>query len=197
MRRLLLAAALCTFLFTAAPAFSQQRESNAEDAGEANLEGWRWVNFLILSGGLGYLIAKSGGPFFQNRSRQIRQEMTDAEAARKDAEARAAAVDRRLASLDSEIAELRAESQREAAAEQERMRRQTSADMAKIRAHAEQEISAAGKAARQELKKYSAELAISLAEQKLRARVTTDTQDALVRGFVRDLDNPSSRAQAT
>jgi hypothetical protein len=37
------------------------------------------------------------------------------------------------------------------------------------------------------LKRYAAELAIGLAEQKIRARMTPETQDALVRGFVRDL----------
>ncbi|HEY3638271.1 MAG TPA: hypothetical protein VGK90_08960, partial [Rhizomicrobium sp.] len=84
---------------------------------------------------------------------------------------------------------LRAESQKEASSEQERMRQQTATEMVKIRAHAEQEIASAGKADRLELKKYSAELAVALAEQKLRARITPDAQEALVRGFVRDLDS--------
>jgi hypothetical protein len=42
-----------------------------------------------------------------------------------------------------------------------------------------------------ELKRYSAELAIQLAEQKIRARMTPETQDELVRGFVDDLAHPS------
>ena len=45
-----------------------------------------------------------------------------------------------------------------------------------------------------ELKRYSADLAIALAEQRLRARMTPETQDALVRGFVRDLEPPASHA---
>jgi F0F1-type ATP synthase membrane subunit b/b' len=76
------------------------------------------------------------------------------------------------------------------------MQRETVAHIAKIRAHAQQEIAAAGKAARVELKRYAADLAIGLAGQKLRVRATPDTQEALVRGFVRDLDSPSSKAQA-
>jgi F-type H+-transporting ATPase subunit b len=115
--------------------------------------------------------------------------MMDAEEERKAAEKRAAEVDRRLANLESDIQALRAESQKEASSEQERMRQQTATEMVKIRAHAEQEIASAGKAARLELKKYSAELAVALAEQKLRARITPDAQEALVRGFVRDLDS--------
>jgi F0F1-type ATP synthase membrane subunit b/b' len=64
-----------------------------------------------------------------------------------------------------------------------------------VRAHAEQEIAAAGKTARVELKQYAAELAIGLAAQKLRARMTPDTQEGLVRGFVRDIDNLAGPVQ--
>jgi F0F1-type ATP synthase membrane subunit b/b' len=67
------------------------------------------------------------------------------------------------------------------------MAQQTEAEIAKIQAHAEQEIASAGKAARMSLKRYAADLAVSLAEQKVRARMTPDTEDALVQGFVRNL----------
>ena len=40
--------------------------------------------------------------------------------------------------------------------EHERVRQETAAELAKIRAHAEREIASAGKAARAELKRYSA-----------------------------------------
>jgi len=156
----------------------------------------KWANFLVLAGGLGYLIGKNAGPFFVARMQKIREEMTLAEEARKNAERRMAEVERRLAGLDAEIAALRTDSQKEAANEGGRMQRQTVADIAKIRAHAQQEIAAAGKAARAELKRYAADLAIGLAGQKLRVRATPDTQEALVRGFVRDLDSPSSKEQA-
>jgi F-type H+-transporting ATPase subunit b len=196
--RLVLALALCLLPLTPA-AFSQEGggQAAAENSGEGGLEIWRWANFVLLVGGLGYLIGKYGGAFFAKRSLQIRKDMWDAEEARKAAERRAVEVDARLANLEAEIAALRAESQKEAAAEQQRIRQQTAADMARIRAQAEQEIAAAGKAARMDLKRYSAELAIGLAEQKLRARVHPSTQESLVRGFVRDLESVSSKAQAT
>jgi F0F1-type ATP synthase membrane subunit b/b' len=99
----------------------------------------------------------------------------------------AAEVERRLANLEAEIVALRAESGKEEEAETGRFGRHTAAEIAKTQAHAQEEIAAAGKAARLELKRYCAELAVGLAEQKIRARMTPDTQDALVRGFVRDL----------
>jgi F-type H+-transporting ATPase subunit b len=171
--------------FSAALGLAAEETKKGEE--ESGLQIWKWANFLVLAGGLGYLIGKKGGPFFAARSVKIRKDMTDAGDARKDAEARAAEVDRRLASLEAEIAALRAESQKEEQAETGRFGRHTAAEIVKTQAQAEEEIVAAGKAARLELKRYCAELAMGLAEQKIRARMTPDTQDALVRGFVRDL----------
>jgi len=193
--------ALC--FLTAAPLGLAQEEPKGgetqkeESFGERYELPLKWVNFLILAGLLGYLVSKNAGPFYAARSRKIREEMMEGQMAREAAEKRAADVDRRLANLESEIAELRAETQRAGAVEAERMRQQVAADMARIRTQSEQEIAAAGKSARIELKRYSAGLAIELAEQRLRARITPETEDALVRGFVRDLNNPSSQAQAT
>ena len=155
--------------------------------GEAGLAMWKWANFLVLAAGLGYLIGKNAGPFFDARSMKIRKDMVESAEVRKEAEARAAEMDRRLANLQNEIAALRSESQRETQAEKERQAQQTVSEIAKIQAHAEQEIAAAAKAARSELKRYPAELAVGLAAQKVRARMTPQTEDALVQNFVQDL----------
>jgi len=193
---LALAAALC---LPARVSFAQEpKESLAQKADEAGekahaseeegkLEIWKWANFLILAGGLGYLIGKNAGPFFAARSASIRKDMEDSLAQRNDAEARAADVERRLASMEADIAALRSEGERDSRAEAERIEHQTAAEIAKIQAHSEQEIASAGKAARMELKRYASELAVELAEQKVRARMTPDAQDALVQGFVRNL----------
>lgn len=125
-------------------------------------------------------------------ARRFQQDMLDAKAVREDAEKRAADVDRRLANLGAEIAALKAESQAEAKAETERSLKHTAEEIAKIQAHAEQEIVAAGKAARLDLKRYSVELAVQLAEQKISTRMTGEEQDNLVRGFVHDLKHPAS-----
>ena len=176
----------------------EPKESLAEKADEAgnkahaeeeegSMDIWKWANFLILAGGLGYLVGKNAGPFFAARSAAIRKDMEESLAVRKDAELRAADVDRRLAHLEADLAALRSEGERDARAEAERIERHTAAEIAKIQQHSEQEIVSAGKAARMELKRYAAELAVQMAEQKVRARMTPDTQDALVQGFVRNL----------
>jgi F-type H+-transporting ATPase subunit b len=178
----------------AAPAHEHGDDRDVAREEHGGMEAWKWANFVILAGALGYMIAKNAGPFFNARTQQIRKDMLESREARQQAEARAAEVDRRLAALGSDIAALQAESQQEARNETERLSRHTAAEIAKIQAHAEQEIASAGKAARTELKRYAAQLAVTLAEQRLRARMTPDTQQSLVRGFVRDLEPPTSRA---
>jgi F-type H+-transporting ATPase subunit b len=171
--------------------------AEGEGGGEGNIAVWKWANFLVLAGALIYIILKNAGPFFEARTRQIRKDMIESEQIRADAEARAAEVDRRLANLANEIASLRGDAQRQSEVAMKRATEQTAADMAKIQAHAEQEIAAAGKAARNDLRRYSAELAVQLAEQKIRARMTPDAQDALVKRFARQLDPPVSSGAHT
>ena len=182
-----------------APAAHEAAKHEAAGHGEGGHEEgpgivWKWANFALLAGGLGYMIAKNAGPFFAARTQQIRKDMVDSQESRRQAEARAAEVDRRLAALGTEIAALRSESQRETQAETERLAKHTAAEIAKLQAHAEQEIVSAGKAARTELKRYSARLAIELAGQRLSDRMNYQTQQALVRGFMRDIDPGSSHA---
>jgi len=169
-------------------------EPATESEGEA--EGvspvWAWANFAILAGVLGYLIAKHGGPWFAARSATIRKGIAEAEEIRKNAEARAAEVDRKLAGLQSEVESLRRTAHEERASEGERIRRQTEADLARLREHAASEIEAAGKAARLELKRYASQLAVDLAEQKIRRQMTPEVQSALIESFARDLRQPSA-----
>jgi F-type H+-transporting ATPase subunit b len=203
MRRLAAMAALILVASAGLLAAQEHESEAAKEAGEnptagehGKLEAWKWVNFLILAGGLGWLAKKNAGPFFASRSRQIRKQMVEADEVRAEAERRSAEVDRKLANLKAEIEGLHREAQAEAESEGRRYQEETAADLAKIEAHAQQEIAAAGKQARLELRRYSAELALGLAGQKIRARMTPGTQAALVQKFVKDLE-PASRAQTS
>jgi len=192
MRRSILSTSFVLFLLLSPSAIRAEEKGGAEQGG---LKVWEWANFALLAAGLGYVIGKNAGPAFNARGRRIRKEMVEAEEAKREADTRAAEVERRLAHLADEIAALRAEAQREEEAENGRYASNTAAEIAKIQAHAEQEITSAGKAARMELKRHAAELALALAEQKLRARITPETEDRLVRGFVKNVESSVSAAQ--
>lgn len=184
-------AALALMLLVKLPAPAQQHETEAEkvkDSTGVTEHGpnvfWGWANFLLLAGGLGYLVKKNAGPYFAQRSLEIRKGMADADAARSASDAKVAEVDRRLANLHSEIEALRTGAQQEAVADAERVRREAAAEMVKIQSHVAEEIASAAKSATLELRRYSADLALALAEQKIAARLSPETQDRLVKTFV-------------
>ena len=158
---------------------------------------WKLANFAILAAGLGFLIVKQAGPYFATRSIEIQKGIVESQKLRADAEARAAAMDAKLASLGVEVEAMRKSARDEAAQEGQRIRQETERELAKIQTHAEQEISSALKAAQAELKSYSAQLAVNLARQKVRERMTPADQDALVQGFVADLGGKLDQPRAT
>jgi F-type H+-transporting ATPase subunit b len=167
-------------------------EHEAAGHGNPNEIWWKWANFALLAAALGYLIRKNAGPFFTGRTAEIRRGIDEAEKARAGAEARMKEVDARLTNLGVEVAALKENAAREQAAAAERLRAQTAVDLAKIQAHGRQEIAAAGKAARTELKRYAAQLSLSMAEEKVRQRITPESHDALVRGFAERLPQRQS-----
>jgi F-type H+-transporting ATPase subunit b len=156
-------------------------------AAEPEMTGWKWANFAILVAGIGYLMVKQAGPFFAARSIEIRKGIAEAQKLRAEAEAGVAAVEAKLASLSTEVETLRKAYRDEAAQEGDRLRAETERELAKIRTNADQDIALALKAAQTELKRYSAQLALDLAKQKVRARMTPAAQDELVQDFVTEL----------
>ncbi|MBI1898225.1 MAG: hypothetical protein HYZ57_10305 [Acidobacteria bacterium] len=159
-----------------------------EARGVGNEIWWKWANFVILFGLLGYFISKRAGNFFQNRTAMIRQGIVEASRMKAEAEAKAAEIDKKLAGISAEIADLRRSARAEIEAEGARVRAQTEQQLLKVQANAEQEVASAAKAASAELKAHAAGLALQLAEQQLRSRLTQQNQAALLDSFLRDLD---------
>ena len=87
--------------------------------------------------------------------------------------------------MDDEISGMRATSDKEAAAEEQRIKAAAAEDARRIVESAEQEIAAATKAARRELTTYAADLAVTLATKQI--QVDTPTDQALVRRFAHQL----------
>lgn len=189
MKRILLLLALVTASFALAqhPQAAPEGARHEESKHERDLTGWKWANFFILAGLLGWLISKNAGPFFAGRTKAIQKGIAEAAKLKYSAEVQARGIEERLAGLQAEIDAMRAEARQELQAEAERLKADTAQMLAKVQSQAEQDIAAAAKAARQELKAHSAELAARLAEGKLRARLDAAAQSNLVEGFVADL----------
>jgi F-type H+-transporting ATPase subunit b len=161
--------------------------AQAEHKPEKDMTVWKWANFAILVGVLGYLIAKNAGPFFAARTAEIQKGIEEARRIGAEAAARASAIERRMSALDSEIASMRAQATAEAEAEGLRIREETERDLARIRANGQREIESAAKSARESLRLHAADLALGLARERIARQMTPAGQSDLVDAFVRNL----------
>jgi F-type H+-transporting ATPase subunit b len=190
MRRLVLILAFAAF-----GAWAQEHAAPAHGEAEHKSEGpaevsiwWKWANFAILAGGLGYMVAKNAPAYFASRNEEIRKGLEEGAELQREANARTAAMEARLKNLDTEIAELKSKSKAEIRAEGDRIQAETQAAMAKIQAHAESEIASAAKFERAQMKIYAADLALKLAEEKLRGRVNSQVDAGLMQSFLKGLN---------
>lgn len=139
------------------------------------------LNFAIIFFAMAWLLRKNLPGYFQGRTSLIQKGIEEARKASEEARQRLNDVEGRLSRLDSEIAAMQREAEENAKAEEQRVQAAGEEERRRIVASAEQEIEMSANAARRELKSYVAELAIELAEKKI--RVNKDTDEALVRAF--------------
>ncbi len=147
----------------------------------------KFFNFLVLFGLLGYLLRKPAAEYFTARTQAIRQGMAEARRAREEAEKRLAEIEQRLTRLAEEIEALRAEAGREAAAQRENLLAAAGVEAQKILAAAEAEIGTLARAARLDLKAFTAQLAVELAEERIRSQMNPEVQGRLLSAYVEDL----------
>jgi len=139
------------------------------------------INFVLLASAVIYGLAKMLPKTFRNRNTAIQKGLVDARTATEEARARLGAVESRLAKLDEQIAGMRQQANADIEREAQKLQAGVEAQKAKIVTDAETEIQAVSAAARRELQKYAAELAISQVARKL--EVTAATDKLLVESF--------------
>jgi F-type H+-transporting ATPase subunit b len=145
------------------------------------------LNFAVIAGAVGYLSKKNLPGFFRERTASIQKAMREARQASEEANRRLADIETRLSRLDTEIAGMRGAAEKEAVAEEARIKAAAEEDARKIVESAEQEIAAAAKLARRELTAYAGNLAVSLAAKQI--KVDSATDQALVREFAKELSS--------
>ena len=143
------------------------------------------VNFAGIALFIWVLLKTKLPQAFRERTAAIQKGIREAQAASADANRRLSDIEARLSKMDAEVAEIRQSAEREAAAEEERIRKAAEHDAQKIVEGAEAEIQAFARNARRELKGYAASLAVDLAGRRIKVDESTDR--ALVREFVGQL----------
>jgi F-type H+-transporting ATPase subunit b len=163
-----------------------------------SLDGAYWLavvlNFAIVVGVIVWASRKNLPAMFRNRTASIQKSLEEARKASEDANRRLSEIESRLGHLDDEIHQMRAASEKEAAAEEERIKASAAEEARRISESASQEIAATTKAARRELTAYAADLAVSLASKQI--HVDTSTDQALVRRFGQQISTNGGTGKA-
>jgi F-type H+-transporting ATPase subunit b len=150
---------------------------------------YKTINFVILVGGLGYLLRKPMAEFFSSRSASIQKSLDEGRKALEASQAQLKAVEDKLGRLEAEIAAFKESAAREMAAERQRLQQAAAEEAARILESARAQMDTALRGAKVDLKKYTAEKSVTLAEQLIRTRLDDSGRRRLVTQFVATLES--------
>lgn len=148
---------------------------------------WKWGNFILLFGGLAYYLRRPLREFLDSRARGIERGLANGKQAQQEAEAKMSAIEVRLARIGEEIDGLKKQATQESGEERRRIIESSHAEAEKVVAMAKREIEGLQRSARFELKAHVAELAVGLAEERLRSDLGENENQRIISRFVRSL----------
>ena len=158
----------------------------AEDAPKwwdyPGFEVWKFVNLFIFVGALVFVLVRKAklGEAFKTRREGIKAELNKARIERDAALAKLKEVEERLSGLNAETATIKEKAEREAADERERITQSTEAEITKLSAQAQREIENAGKAAKNELRRFTAEQSVRMAEDLIKRDLRPEDDARLI-----------------
>ena len=155
-------------------------------------EAWKFLNLGIFVIALIFAMRKLGVPqMFRDRKETIKRELARAQQERDAALLKLKEVEARLGLLDTEVANLKEQSVREAAEERERIAQATETEIVKLSQQGAREIESAGKIAKKELRRYTAEQSVRLAEQIVRREMRPEDDARLIANNIEELGGPA------
>jgi F-type H+-transporting ATPase subunit b len=147
----------------------------------------RLVNFGILVGALVYLLRSPIAAYLASRSTQIRQELVSASEMRAAASGQLAEIERKMQALPAELESLRKQGAEDVKAEQARIAQAATQERTRLLEQTRREIEMRLRIARRELTEHAAQLAVQVAEQRIRHSITPDDQIRLVDRYASQL----------
>jgi len=175
--------------------FSQDHEGTSSEEGHkaAHAESplaivWKWGNFLILFGGLGWYLRKPLQEFLTSRSKSIEEGLETGRRAKEGALKKLSEIEARLSQMDTEIKRLKDQALAEAEEEKTHILADAREEATRILDMARKEIEGLKKTARLELRSHVAQLAVKLAEERLGASLTPEANSKMIQQFLQTLD---------
>jgi F-type H+-transporting ATPase subunit b len=138
------------------------------------------LNFGILIGALVYFLKGPIAGYLAGRSAQIRQDLVTAAETRKAATAQLEQIHQQLAALPAELASLKTRGEEDVRAEKARISEAAAAERHRLIEQTRREIDMRLRMARRELTEHAAQLAVSVAQDRIARTITPEDQLRLV-----------------
>ena len=179
----------------AAPQPAPQHEPGGDEAdhGEAAHEQTmvqtiaKLANFAILAGVLVYFLKGPIGVHLATRASTIRQDLVTASEMRAAATAQLADIDRKLKTLPAELEALKSQGAQDVVAEQARIAQAAAVERERLIEQTRRDIETRLRLARRELTAHAAQLAVGIAEARIRQSITPEDQLRLVDRYTAQL----------
>jgi len=147
-------------------------------------EAWKFINLAIFVAFIVYVAKKPLSEAFKAKRDAIRAELIKAEEERKAALSRFTTAEAKLASLDNERQLILNKAKAEADAEAKRIADAADSEVGKLKDQTSGEITRLTQLAKLDLKRFSAEESVRLAEEKLRSRIDSNADSNLVKSGI-------------
>lgn len=149
------------------------------------------VNSSILIFVIIFFVARILPKAIRSRNANIQKKLDEARLETKTANERLATVEAKLAKIGEEIDAIRQQTERDLVGDEKRIKQALEDERQRIVQSAEQEIESAGAAAKRELKRFAAELAVDRAAHRI--QLTNESDKAIIERFSRDLSSEFSK----
>ena len=145
------------------------------------------ANFAILAGVLVYFLRTPAAAYLAARATTIRSDLVAASEMRATATAQLAEIERKLQSLPAELEALKRQGAEDVLAEQARIAQAAAVERERLIQQTRREIDTRLRGARRELTEHAAQLAVQVAEARIRRTITPEDQLRLVERYTTQL----------
>jgi len=174
---------LGTLLFAVA-AWAAGGEEHVDTKAQLIDFGWRVANFLVLMGILYWLMWKKMKSFFAGRREGIKASLEEAEVVKADAEKKFREYDEKIKKAEEEIQGIAAMIKAQGEEEKKRIIADAGRAAEKMKEDAKARMDQELKKAKNELRLEASELAVQLAEDILKKKVTKEDHEGMVREYL-------------
>lgn len=148
---------------------------------------WKVANFAILVGVLVYFLKSPLAAHLASRITQIRHDLVAAADLKNTATEQLAEIQQKMAALPAELEALRRQGADDVKAERERISKAADAERVRLLEQTRREIDMRLRVAKRELTEHAAQLAVQVAEQRIKRVITPDDQMRLVDRYASQL----------